>query len=64
MPVALGRRALQFNTWAAAALVVLALNPCELFQPGTQLSFLCVAVLIALAERGFGAARPSIRSTG
>jgi competence protein ComEC len=48
---ALGRRPLQFNVWAAAGLVVLALNPCELFRPGTQLSFLCVAVLIALAER-------------
>ncbi len=51
---ALGRRSLQFNTWAAAALVVLALNPCELFRPGTQLSFLCVAVLVWLGEHGFG----------
>ncbi len=51
---ALGRRSLQFNTWAAAALVVLALNPCELFRAGTQLSFLCVAVLVWLNEHGLG----------
>src|SRR5262249_9617678 len=36
----LGRRALAFNTIAAAGLVVLAINPAELFQTGTQLSFL------------------------
>ena len=51
---ALGRRSLQLNTWAAAALVVLALNPCELFRAGTQLSFLCVAVLVWLHAHQFG----------
>lgn len=41
-----GRRGVAFNLLAAATLVVLAMNPSELFQTGTQLSFLCVAVLI------------------
>jgi competence protein ComEC len=49
--VALGRQALGYNTLAAAGLVVLALNPAELFQSGTQLSFLSVAVLVWLAQR-------------
>ncbi len=43
----LGRRVSAVNLLAAAALVVLAYNPCELFRAGTQLSFLCVAVLAA-----------------
>ena len=60
----LGRRALAFNSIAAAGLVVLALNPAELFQAGTQLSFLSVAVLAWFAERAAGAARArSARST-
>ncbi len=42
----LGRRPLGFNSLAAAALVVLAVNPAELFRAGAQLSFLCVAGLI------------------
>ncbi len=41
----LGRRPLAWNTLAAAALVVLAINPAELFRAGTQLSFLAVAAL-------------------
>lgn len=41
-----GRRATSFNSLAAAALVVLALNPAELFRVGTQLSFLAVATLV------------------
>jgi competence protein ComEC len=40
-----GRRPLSFNVLGAAALVVLALNPADLFRVGVQLSFLCVAVL-------------------
>ena len=40
-----GRRALAFNSLAAGGLVVLALNPSQLFQIGTQLSFLAVGVL-------------------
>ena len=46
----LGRRPLGFNTLAAAALVVLALNPVDLFRTGAQLSFLCVAGLVWLAR--------------
>jgi competence protein ComEC len=41
------RPALGFNTLAAAALVVLAINPASLFQAGPQLSFLAVATIIA-----------------
>jgi len=39
---ALGRRPLAVNSLAAAALVVLAVNPADLFRVGVQLSFLCV----------------------
>ncbi len=47
---ALGRRVSPSNLLAAAALVVLAINPSELFRAGTQLSFLCVATLAAYAH--------------
>ena len=47
----LGRRAIAYNSIAGAGLIVLALNPCELFQAGTQLSFLSVAALAWLGER-------------
>ena len=40
-----GRQALAFNSLAAAALVVLAMNPADLFRVGSQLSFLAAAVL-------------------
>ena len=40
-----GRRVSIENLLAGAALVVLAINPSELFRSGTQLSFLCVAAL-------------------
>jgi competence protein ComEC len=46
----LGRRGMAFNTLAAAALVVLVLNPVELFRAGTQLSFLAVGALIAIGQ--------------
>ena len=46
----LGRQAIAFNTLAAAALLVLLINPVELFRPGTQLSFLAVATLIAIGQ--------------
>lgn len=49
--VALGRRGVSFNSLCAAGLVVIGLSPAELFQTGTQLSFLCVAVLIAGAHQ-------------
>ncbi|MDA1054257.1 MAG: ComEC/Rec2 family competence protein [Planctomycetota bacterium] len=41
----LGRRAFEFNTLALAALILLAVNPTNLFQAGTQLSFLAVTTL-------------------
>ena len=44
-----GRHRPTFNVLAAAGLVVLILNPADLFLTGTQLSFLCVAGLMALA---------------
>ena len=40
-----GRQALAFNSLAAAAHVVLAMNPADLFRVGPQLSFLAAAVL-------------------
>jgi competence protein ComEC len=43
------RRRFGFNSLAAAGLLVLALNPADLFRIGAQLSFLCVAGLMALA---------------
>jgi competence protein ComEC len=45
-----GRRAIGFNSLAAAAILVLAINPAELFKTGTQLSFLCVAVLMWVGQ--------------
>ncbi|REK05441.1 MAG: ComEC/Rec2 family competence protein [Planctomycetota bacterium] len=50
LALVLSRRALAFNTLAAAGLVVLAINPAELFQAGTQLSFLSVGALAFLAQ--------------
>jgi competence protein ComEC len=47
------RPALPANTFALAWLVVLALNPTDLFTAGFQLSFLCVAVLIWGIPRWF-----------
>jgi competence protein ComEC len=41
----IGRRTLTANSLAVAALIVLASNPCLLFEVGTQLSFLAVATL-------------------
>lgn len=46
-----GRRALEWNTLAAAAILVLAMNPAELFRVGAQLSFLCIAVFAAFDLR-------------
>ena len=46
----IGRQGVAFNTLAAAALVVLLINPVELFRPVTQLSFLAVAALIAIGQ--------------
>jgi len=41
----LGRKPLAMNSLAAAALVVLVLNPADIFRVGVQLSFLCMIVL-------------------
>jgi competence protein ComEC len=41
-----GRRGAGFNSLACAAIIVLAINPADLFRPGPQLSFLAVATLI------------------
>ncbi len=43
----LGRKAHAANALSAAALVVLAINPADLFRTGPQLSFLAVAALAA-----------------
>jgi ComEC/Rec2-related protein len=46
------------NSLFAAALIILLWNPCQLFQPGFQLSFLvvlCIAVLLPLVRRLFRA---------
>ena len=43
---ALARRPTPYNSLAAAALLVLALNPAELFRVGAQLSFLAVATIM------------------
>jgi competence protein ComEC len=44
--ILLRTRSLPANSYALAWLVVLALNPTDLFTAGFQLSFLCVAVLL------------------
>jgi len=46
----IGRRAASFNALALAGLVVLAINPADLFRTGPQLSFLAVATLIHVAN--------------
>lgn len=51
----LGRQALGLNTIALAAIIVLVLNPAELFRAGTQLSFLSV---MAMSWTGFPGIRP------
>ena len=53
---ALGAARLSFNSLAAAALVVLAINPNNLFHTGAQLSFLSVAGLMWFGPRWMGAA--------
>jgi competence protein ComEC len=45
-----GRSASAGNLLGAAALAVMAYNPCELFRAGTQFSFLAVSVLIAFTR--------------
>ena len=45
-----GRRGVAFNSLAAAALIVLAINPADLFRPGPQLSFLAVITLVWIGQ--------------
>jgi competence protein ComEC len=47
--ISMGRYRTGFNVLALAGLIVLALNPTDLFNIGPQLSFLCVAGLMALS---------------
>ncbi|MEM6798592.1 MAG: ComEC/Rec2 family competence protein [Planctomycetota bacterium] len=47
----LGRNVLAINSLAAAAILVLAWNPAELFRSGTQLSFAAAATLIWFGGR-------------
>lgn len=47
--LAIYRRVLAFNTLAAAGILVLAVNPADLFRVGPQLSFLSVATLTMLS---------------
>jgi competence protein ComEC len=54
LAMVLGRRVLGFNAIAAAGMVVLVLNPAELFHSGTQLSFLSVAVLAWSSQERIG----------
>ncbi|HUG69764.1 MAG TPA: ComEC/Rec2 family competence protein [Pirellulaceae bacterium] len=54
----LGRRAFAFNTLALAGLILLAVNPTNLFQAGTQLSFLAVATLSCSQRISFWWAAP------
>ena len=44
--VLLRRQGFMLNSLACAALVLLAFNPCELFQPGAQLSFLATGTFL------------------
>lgn len=46
-----GRPAVAFNVWAAGGIIVLALNPADLFRAGPQLSFLAVAAIIWFGSR-------------
>ncbi|MBC8355593.1 MAG: ComEC/Rec2 family competence protein [Planctomycetes bacterium] len=54
----LGRRAFAFNTLALAGLILLIVNPTNLFQTGTQLSFLAVATLSCSQRVAFWLAAP------
>jgi competence protein ComEC len=53
LSLCLRRPALSFNSLAAAALVMLAINPSDLFSTGAQLSFLSVAVIFWLCPPCF-----------
>jgi competence protein ComEC len=46
----LGRPALAWNSLAASVIIVLLLNPCDLFRTGPQLSFVSMGVLMWIAS--------------
>ncbi len=54
--VYVGRQRISFNVLALAGLIVLAVNPNDLFNIGPQLSFLCVAGLMTMGPRWMGTA--------
>ncbi|MEM9187044.1 MAG: ComEC/Rec2 family competence protein, partial [Planctomycetota bacterium] len=54
-----GRNILALNSLAAASIIVLALNPGELFRSGPQLSFIAAATLIAFGSWRLGRRPPS-----
>lgn len=51
LATATGRTSHSLNLLALAGLVVLAINPADLFNVGAQLSFLCVAVMAVITPR-------------
>ena len=57
--IVMRRPALPANTFSLAWLVVLALNPTDLFTAGFQLSFVCVAALIWGIPRWFPTREPT-----
>jgi len=57
----LNRPSLPLNSLAAAALVVLAINPAHLFSIGVQLSFLGVVGLMVCSPRWFGSEKSEDR---
>jgi competence protein ComEC len=58
----IGRYRTSFNVLALAGLIVLTLNPTDLFNTGPQLSFLCVAGLMAFGPWWF-AAKQEVNAT-
>ena len=52
-----GRKPWTINTLAAAALIVFAINPCDIFNIGAQLSFAAVAI-ITLGQKLFISSEP------
>jgi competence protein ComEC len=61
LAILLDRRAITLRALAIAALIVLALQPEAVVQPGFQMSFAATTALVALAERGRARVRRSTR---
>lgn len=49
----IGRQPISFNSLSLAAVLVIAVNPAELFQTGAQLSFLAVATIVVCQTHFF-----------